>query len=338
MYRLQHALTAVLLLAAMFVASACDSGVPPDELSNTADPTVITFAGSETNVSERDTTVTISVQVENPGDSEVSAELLFAAGASSASIADFNIDDATAVNEDETAFVLRTVTFPAGAEDGATQSFTYTLTDNVEEPEAEVGIFALQNVSGANVGSGTFRVNIAAEGTVRLLEEDFSDDSLDPFGTYSVATMSSASEWETASPPIDLSPVAQANAFGSAQAANDWLITPALNLEGFDAATLTFISIKGFDDGGDEPVGLFVKVSTDYSGSGNPEDATWTDITSSATLSSGGNEETPSGDVDLSDFIGNPEVYVAFQYISSGTGPGSSERWQVDNIAVDADE
>jgi hypothetical protein len=328
-----------MMLAVLLVATACDSGTAPEQSSNTTDPTVITFAGSETSVSERDTTVTVTVEVQNPGNSEVSAELLYAAGASSATIDDFNIDDATAVNDDETAFVLANITFPAGAEDGAQQSFTYTLTDDQDEPEAEVGVFALQKVTGALVGGQTFRVNIAAEGTVRLFEATFDDETIDPpFSTYSVATMSTTSEWEAATPPIDLSPVAQANAFNAAQAANDWMISPALNLEGFEGATLNFISIKGFDDGGAEPVGLFVKVSTDYSGSGNPEDATWTDITSDAELSPGGDEETPSGDVDLSDFVGNAEVYVAFQYISSGTGPGTSERWQLDNIAVDAEE
>jgi len=326
------------MLAVLFVATACDSGTSPEQLSNTTDPTVITFAGSETNVSERDTTVTVTVEVQNPGDSEVSAELLYAAGASSATIDDFNIDDATAVNDDETAFVLANITFPAGAEDGAQQSFTYTLTDDQDEPEAEVGVFALQKVTGALVGGQTFRVNIAAEGTVRLFEADFSDEMLDPFTTYSVATMGTASEWEINDPSqSDIAPLAEANAFGSPQAANDWLITPALNLEGFDGATLNFVNAKNFDDGGIEQ-GLLVKVSTDYTGSGNPEDATWTEVTEQASFSTGGYEEVASGDVDLGDFVGNAEVYVAFQYISSGTGPGTTELWRVDNVAVDAEE
>jgi hypothetical protein len=27
-------------------------------------------------------------------------------------------------------------------------------------------------------------------------------------------------------------------------------------------------------------------------------------------------------------------VYIAFKYISSGTGPGTSEEWQVDDVRV----
>ncbi|NBC87569.1 MAG: DUF5017 domain-containing protein [Bacteroidetes bacterium] len=331
MYRLKHALPTAMMLAVLLVATACDSGTSPEQSSNTTDPTVITFAGSETSVSERDTTVTVTVEVQNPGDSEVSAELLYAAGASSATIDDFNIDDATAVNDDETAFVLANITFPAGAEDGAQQSFTYTLTDDQDEPEAEVGVFALQKVTGALVGGQTFRVNIAAEGTVQLVSADFSDDELAPMTAYSVT---SNENWETASfSGVENSPYAQCNGFRADELSNDWLITPALNTTGYQSVTLTFLNSKGFNDSGRR--GLDVFVSTDYDGSGNPENFTWTDISDRVTFSGGDFEFVESGPVDITDFEGT-DVYVGFNYTQSGIE--NAAQWQVDNIVVSAEE
>ncbi|MFO8099280.1 MAG: hypothetical protein R6T83_06605, partial [Salinibacter sp.] len=51
------------------------------------------------------------------------------------------------------------------------------------------------------------------------------------------------------------------------------------------------------------------------------------------TFSEGEFEFVDSGAVDLSSFQGS-EVYVAFQYRSSGTEGGEAADWQVDNIVV----
>lgn len=42
---------------------------------------------------------------------------------------------------------------------------------------------------------------------------------------------------------------------------------------------------------------------------------------------------TSSGKISLSDIEGS-SVYIAFQYRSSGTGPGSSTLWKLDNVSV----
>ncbi|KAA5534764.1 hypothetical protein F0919_09150 [Taibaiella lutea] len=60
-----------------------------------------------------------------------------------------------------------------------------------------------------------------------------------------------------------------------------WLITPSINLAGKSNLKLTFRTKDGFDNGAT----LKAYVSTDYSGSGNPVDATWTDL--NAVISSG---------------------------------------------------
>lgn len=167
-----------------------------------------------------------------------------------------------------------------------------------------------------------------------VLSVTFDDGTLPPMTTYSVA---SNNDWQASSPPVDSAPLAEANGFGGNEPANDWLISPALDFSGLSVETLTFISIKGFNDA--ERRGLQVKVSTDYSGSGDPSNATWVNVSDRVTFAdnggSGFSDPTSSGQVDLSDMqFQDGDVYVAFQYRSSGTGGGGAATWQVDNISV----
>lgn len=61
--------------------------------------------------------------------------------------------------------------------------------------------------------------------------------------------------------------------------------------------------------------------------------ATWTDITSRATLSSGSTTAVASGNIDLSDFstAGKP-VYIAFKY--QGFSGSAQSKWTIDSFAV----
>ncbi len=165
-----------------------------------------------------------------------------------------------------------------------------------------------------------------------VLSVGFDDGTLSPMTAFSVA---STNDWETGEPPVDSAPLAQANGFGGDEPANDWLISPALDFSGLALETLTFVSIKGFDDSGRR--GLQVKVSTDYGGSGDPTNATWVDVSDRVTFADNGgggfSDPTSSGQVDLSDTqFQDGDVYVAFQYRSSGTSDAA--QWQVDNISV----
>jgi hypothetical protein len=187
----------------------------------------------------------------------------------------------------------------------------------------------LQNVQGAASIGETNQLTIAI-GAIELFFEGFSDEELAPMTAVNVTN---GNGWGIGS--FDGSTYAVANGYGGSEAANTWLITPALNFNDFEAETLTFRNAKNFDDGGLER-GLQVKVSTDYNGSGNPEEFTWTDVSDRVeNYSQGGYTYVSSGEVDLSDsqFQGDA-VYVAFQYRSSGTGGGTSEEWQVDDVRV----
>jgi 2',3'-cyclic-nucleotide 2'-phosphodiesterase (5'-nucleotidase family) len=157
-------------------------------------------------------------------------------------------------------------------------------------------------------------------GTGNIFFDDFESGNLDNFQTFSVT---SDANWEVITTSGDQ--VAQMNGFGADEASEDWLIAPLF--VGFSPFYLSFSSIKEFD-GGD----FQLLASTDYAGSGDPNNATWDDITDQAILSPGDGIETFSGDIDLSAY-GSGSLNVAWRYISTGTGGGDGARWRLDDVS-----
>ena len=123
----------------------------------------------------------------------------------------------------------------------------------------------------------------------------------------------------------------EANGFGDSAPANEWLITPALNLNAQGADTLTFRSHTSFTDANYPQ--LHVLYSTDYDGGGDPTSATWTELTGITFSPENSGTWTDSGEVDLSGISGT-NVYIAFQYVSSGNGSGTAARWRLDAINI----
>ncbi|NDW01086.1 MULTISPECIES: ExeM/NucH family extracellular endonuclease [unclassified Salipiger] len=124
---------------------------------------------------------------------------------------------------------------------------------------------------------------------------------------------------------------AAVNAYGDAAAADDWLISPLIDISALENPVARFASAKNYDDGGIADPEVTFLYSTDYSGSGDPAAATWTELP--YTASAGSFAETASGEIDLSG-IAAGSVHFAFRYQSSGTGSGDSSLWQIDDFAV----
>ncbi len=128
---------------------------------------------------------------------------------------------------------------------------------------------------------------------------------------------------------------AQVSAFSSAQpVVTSWLITPAMNLNATTNEVLTFKTIDGFNNGAT----LKVYYSTNYSGSGNPSAATWTELT--ATIASGtttgyATTWTNSGNVSLGSVNGTA-VYIGFKYEGADPASGTKKTttYQVDDVKV----
>ena len=116
---------------------------------------------------------------------------------------------------------------------------------------------------------------------------------------------------------------------GSENIANeDWLITPAINFDLYEDENLFFYS--AMKDYNDNNTHIYLKYSTNYSGSGNPNNATWTDISNLAVWSSGDYNWLPSGSIDLS-FISGTSVHIAIEYDSQA---GSGKTWEIDDYSI----
>ncbi len=321
--------TALVLFATVLFAGCdgLDSGVPPSESVQQEPTPTIAFEQENVSITEENSPLTIGVTLANPPGTQVSAEILYANGVSQTDASDFNLPESAAVGSGN-GYVAGEITFPAEAEEGATRSIELDILDEEENEDREDGTFVLQGVEGATIGSpDRFTASI---GAIEIFFKDFQGEELSPM---TVVDVTNGNGWDLGS--FDGNFYAAANAFGGSEASNSWLITPALNFNDFEDETFTFRNAKNFDDGGlEEP--LQVKVSTDYDGSGNPENFTWTDITDRVENLSGGDFTfVSSGEIDLSDAqFQDDEVYVAFQYQSSGTGPGTSEEQQVDDIRI----
>ncbi len=103
----------------------------------------------------------------------------------------------------------------------------------------------------------------------------------------------------------------------------DWLITPAMNLDLYTDEVFSFMNAYSYTG---NP--LEVKISNNYNGSGDPNSFTWIDLP--ATLSPGGFAWTYSGDIDISAANGTG-VYIGFKYTSDAT---ASSTWELDDILV----
>jgi hypothetical protein len=111
---------------------------------------------------------------------------------------------------------------------------------------------------------------------------------------------------------------------GTNSACESWLISPAVDLTG-TAPSLSFRNTYNFS--GDP---LVLMISTDYSGTGDPNSANWTDITSQVVWSGGGFEWISSGDIDLSNYT-QANVYIAYKYTGSNSD-GST--WEIDDVQI----
>lgn len=155
---------------------------------------------------------------------------------------------------------------------------------------------------------------------VPALSEDFSNGII----AWNAVSVVGSQVWAPATFG-NPAPCAVMSGYASGNKANeDWLISPVMDLSTYTTATLTFDSSYNYTG-----APLQVLVSSNYTGTGNPNSATWTTL--SPTLSSGAFAWANSGPVNISAFVGNNAVYVAFKYISTTS---AASTWELDNVKV----
>ena len=153
-----------------------------------------------------------------------------------------------------------------------------------------------------------------------ILKESFAT-SLGSFTQYSVT---GAQVWANNASYS----VAQMSGYSGGNNANeDWLVSPALNLTHHTNIILKFSTAMNYGTAGDGS--LKVMYSTTYSGSGDPNLATWTEFPA-YTLSAGAWAMTPSGDIDITS-IGGTHTYIAFKYVSTTS---SAATWELQNLSI----
>jgi len=143
------------------------------------------------------------------------------------------------------------------------------------------------------------------------------------FGDWTTYNLEGASEWT-----IDDfygNKYAKMSGYEDDTANEDWLISPAFNMNLYSNETFSFYNACNYS-GND----IQVKVSTNYTEGNPPSNATWTDITSQVTLSSGSWNWVYSGEVDLSSYL-TSNLHIAFVYTSTSS---ASKTWEIDDIVL----
>ncbi|MFP4156612.1 MAG: lamin tail domain-containing protein [Opitutales bacterium] len=173
--------------------------------------------------------------------------------------------------------------------------------------------------------SGIYSPGLTASATPGLInEENFESNSV-----WVNRSVEGDDPWDTSGGTANIDG-ATSNGTGSD---THYLVSPEFNLTGKADVTIRF-------DYGNAYVGPDIQLaySTNYSGTGNPEDLgiTWT-IIPTTLIDNDGTDSTPVNDSGLIALPGGLEgessVYLAFIYTADGT-LDNSEAWQIDHIQI----
>jgi len=184
-------------------------------------------------------------------------------------------------------------------------------------------IYALDNNTDDNT-SAEYNYTVSNPSTtVTIHEDDFSNCGSTQWIQESVA---SNADWSCGSGVFEI------NAYSSSAAAEDYLISPSLNLDNYTDEELSFQSWTRYSDTYYPAVELLF--TTNYTG--NPSTTTWNSSLSATFSAENSQSWTSSGIIDISGISGT-NVRFAFKYTSSGTGGGSSSYWKIDDILIEGE-
>ncbi|MEL7534742.1 MAG: choice-of-anchor J domain-containing protein, partial [Bacteroidota bacterium] len=211
--------------------------------------------------------------------------------------------------------------------DGTTSQIEVTVLNDLT-PEDYTALFRIVSVSGdlGGIGTDEFTLFVLDNDNVPIYEENF-DNGL---GNFTVFSEVGTQEWSATDFGNGGTGGVRINGFASgigAQDNQDWLISEAIDLSGLSEVSVQFVTDVAFEQ---EPV-MELRVSTDYDGGGDPTQATWTTLDATYDDLTGFDTWTPTGKVDVSDFLA-AETYFAFYYFSS-TDAGAAQ-WTIDDFTV----
>lgn len=155
----------------------------------------------------------------------------------------------------------------------------------------------------------------------------FSDDFIGGITAWSTYSITGAQQWGTTSFG-NPGPSAKISGFsGGAQANEDWLVSPLINMSTLTNGLLIFETVKRYN-GPD----MEVFMSTDYAGGDPTINGTWTPLTVALDTNTGSwTSWTSSGAIDVSAADGG-NLYIAFKYVSSPSAGAAT--FELDNVKV----
>lgn len=156
-----------------------------------------------------------------------------------------------------------------------------------------------------------------------LLDQSFDASNFPNWTSYKV---SGTSNWVQ-----NNSTEARINAIANTSA-ETWLISTPVNMLGSAPPQLSFDYKWQF--GSNTYNFIDVLVSTNYTGTGNPNIATWTSLTASATWATG-NTYTNSGKISLASYYSASKLYVAFRMKATANALSTRNHY-LDNILITA--
>jgi len=201
-------------------------------------------------------------------------------------------------------------------------TYSATLTGLTDKTNYDIYVVAEDDETTPNRQTEATKVDLY---TVRppdvILNADFqTTGSLSPFTAVSIT---GDQVWGQTSGYAKISGYAS----GANNANLDYLISPAINLDASETNLLSFRTMMNYTG-----PAFKVLISTNFSGNYTVTDvnaATWTDITSNFSFSTGSWQSVNSGEFNLAAFTGT--VYIAFLYESTADAAAT---WEVDDVKI----
>ncbi|GAB4128260.1 MAG: hypothetical protein OHK0045_15240 [Raineya sp.] len=194
--------------------------------------------------------------------------------------------------------------------------------DGTTEPDETIQLQLSSPTNGVGLGNATHTITLRDVAAASNTTETF--DPCNNLNTWTQFSVTGAQTWQCTTFGRNSSNGVQMNGYAGSPVVNeDWLISPPLNLGA--NSKISYWSRTKFNGNS-----LELKISTNYTGTGNPNAATWVNVPGATFPAINSDVWTETANVDLSAFAGSNR-YVAFVYTSTAS---AAARWTLDDITL----